>query len=83
MPSGTLSNKGSQLDELIDYLQEGESFIPPCSVTYRQFNLSSDCVASAWGRTEKSKHEYPVLSCLARDVLSVPATGAGLERLFK
>jgi hypothetical protein len=28
VPSGTsLSNKGIQLDEVIDYLQEGESFI--------------------------------------------------------
>lgn len=25
------------------------------------------------------KHDYPVLSCLARDLLSMPATGAGVE----
>ncbi|KAJ5903877.1 hypothetical protein N7504_006260 [Penicillium tannophilum] len=28
------------------------------------------------------KREFPVLSWLARDLLSVPATGAGVERLF-
>lgn len=28
------------------------------------------------------QHEFPALSRLARDILSVPATGAGVERLF-
>lgn len=28
------------------------------------------------------QHEFPVLASLARDVLSIPATGAGVERLF-
>jgi len=28
------------------------------------------------------QHEFPVLSSIARDVLSIPATGAGVERLF-
>jgi hypothetical protein len=28
------------------------------------------------------KAEYPVLAKLARDILSIPATGAGVERLF-
>ncbi|KAF4219054.1 hypothetical protein CNMCM5878_003909 [Aspergillus fumigatiaffinis] len=31
---------------------------------------------------KEHEHDYPVLSRLARDVLSVPATGAGVERLF-
>lgn len=31
---------------------------------------------------KEHEHEYPVLSRLARDLLSVPATGAGVERLF-
>ncbi|RJE18367.1 hypothetical protein PHISCL_09298 [Aspergillus sclerotialis] len=29
------------------------------------------------------QHEYPALASLARDILSIPATGAGVERLFK
>lgn len=28
------------------------------------------------------QYTFPVLSALARDILSVPATGAGVERLF-
>jgi hypothetical protein len=28
------------------------------------------------------QHQYPVLATLAQDVLSIPATGAGVERLF-
>jgi hypothetical protein len=28
------------------------------------------------------EHRFPVLAALARDILSVPATGAGVERLF-
>jgi len=28
------------------------------------------------------QYEYPALAHLARDILSVPATGAGVERLF-
>jgi hypothetical protein len=28
------------------------------------------------------QHEFPALASLARDVLSIPATGAGVERLF-
>ncbi|KAK6810429.1 hypothetical protein RU639_013759 [Aspergillus parasiticus] len=31
---------------------------------------------------KEHEHDYPVLSRLARDLLSVPATGAGVERLF-
>ncbi|OQD79088.1 hypothetical protein PENSOL_c339G11796, partial [Penicillium solitum] len=29
-----------------------------------------------------SQHRFPALASLARDVLSIPATGAGVERLF-
>ena len=29
-----------------------------------------------------NQHRFPALAALARDVLSVPATGAGVERLF-
>ncbi|KAJ5292123.1 hypothetical protein N7478_001374 [Penicillium angulare] len=31
---------------------------------------------------KEHEHEFPILSRLARDLLSVPATGAGVERLF-
>lgn len=29
-----------------------------------------------------NQHEFPVLASVARDILSIPATGAGVERLF-
>jgi hypothetical protein len=28
------------------------------------------------------EHEFPALANLARDILSIPATGAGIEKLF-
>jgi hypothetical protein len=31
---------------------------------------------------KEHEHEYPVLARLARDILSIPASGAGVERLF-
>jgi hypothetical protein len=31
---------------------------------------------------KEHQHEFPALASLARDILSVPATGAGVERLF-
>ncbi|KAA8642282.1 uncharacterized protein ATNIH1004_011224 [Aspergillus tanneri] len=31
---------------------------------------------------KEHEHEYPVLAKIARDILSVPASGAGVERLF-
>jgi hAT family C-terminal dimerisation region len=31
---------------------------------------------------KEHEHEYPVLARLARDILSTPASGAGVERLF-
>lgn len=31
---------------------------------------------------KEHQHRFPALAALARDVLSVPATGAGVERLF-
>jgi hypothetical protein len=36
-------------------------------------------VRSFW---KDHQHEFPALASLARDVLSIPATGAGVERLF-
>lgn len=31
---------------------------------------------------KEHQHEFPVLASLARDLFSIPATGAGVERLF-
>jgi hypothetical protein len=31
---------------------------------------------------KENQHKYPALAATARDVLSIPATGAGVERLF-
>jgi hAT family C-terminal dimerisation region len=31
---------------------------------------------------KENQHKYPALAAAARDVLSIPATGAGVERLF-
>lgn len=31
---------------------------------------------------KEHEHEYPVLAKMARDILSIPASGAGVERLF-
>ena len=31
---------------------------------------------------KENQHKYPALASLARDVLSIPATGAGVKRLF-
>jgi hAT family C-terminal dimerisation region len=31
---------------------------------------------------KEHEHEYPVLAKIARDILSIPASGAGVERLF-
>ncbi|KAF9882542.1 hypothetical protein FE257_007499, partial [Aspergillus nanangensis] len=31
---------------------------------------------------KENQHRYPALAAAARDVLSIPATGAGVERLF-
>lgn len=31
---------------------------------------------------KENQHRYPALASVARDVLSIPATGAGVERLF-
>ncbi|OQE58765.1 hypothetical protein PENNAL_c0360G08151, partial [Penicillium nalgiovense] len=31
---------------------------------------------------KEHQHEFPALASLARDILSIPATGAGVERLF-
>ncbi|KAJ5379647.1 uncharacterized protein N7496_002075 [Penicillium cataractarum] len=31
---------------------------------------------------KNNQHEFPILASIARDVLSIPATGSGVERLF-
>jgi hypothetical protein len=31
---------------------------------------------------KQNEHEYPVLARIARDILSIPVSGAGVERLF-
>ncbi|XP_077660676.1 uncharacterized protein AFUA_4G03300 [Aspergillus fumigatus Af293] len=46
-------------------------------------SLSRSCVSSAEGAYWKEhERDFPVLSRLARDLLAVPATGAGVERFF-
>jgi hypothetical protein len=31
---------------------------------------------------KEHEHEFPILARMARDILSIPATGTGVERLF-
>lgn len=49
-------------------------------------NILNDTIGLTKGNPRLSwkdhEHEYPVLAKLARDILSVPASGAGIERLF-
>jgi hypothetical protein len=46
-------------------------------------NLQADTVeVSPYIFWKENQHRYPALASLARDVLSIPATGAGVEQLF-
>ncbi|KAG2000826.1 hypothetical protein GB937_010790 [Aspergillus fischeri] len=66
--------------ELTRYL--GSSMLPSpishVSFTYHISRHSSD-PRLFW---KDQQHEYPILASLARDVLTTPATGSGVERLF-
>jgi hypothetical protein len=67
-------------DELKQYLESGKCYAP---VYYVKLTLLLGTIRTHprlfW---KDHQHEFPALAHLARDILSVPATGAGVERLF-
>lgn len=68
-------------DELTRYLAKGN--YSPITYTVRKLiyatGLTKGNPRLFW---KEHEHEYPILAKIARDILSVPASGAGVERLF-
>lgn len=73
--------ESGQQDELTQYLNSGKTCISLFIFILTDFILGTAEVdpLTFWKEHEQ---QYPVLASLARDVLSIPATGAGVERLF-
>jgi hypothetical protein len=77
----TESIQSSQRDELTRYLDSSEcdpSFLKPLLIAPIG-PITRVTIRSFW---KDHQHEFPALAKLARDVLLIPATGAGVERLF-
>ena len=79
--AGLAGSSRSGQDEVDQYLREG---LNNCSLyflltTDTQQGLSILSPCAYW---KDHQHEWPVLTRLARDLLTIPATGAGTERLF-
>jgi hypothetical protein len=75
--------QASQQDELTRYLDSSKY---PYSINHRTYTnkyilatVSSIPIRAFW---KENQTTFPALAKLARDVLSIPASGAGVERLF-
>lgn len=68
-------------DEVTRYLSKGESLVYSIRLLYliKRSGLSKGNPRVYWKEHEQ---EFPVLARIARDILSIPASGAGVERLF-
>jgi hypothetical protein len=75
------SSQPHQSDELTRYLDSSECLLFPVNCLLISL---LDTVPNAQPRTWWKYHqdEFPAMARLARDVLSIPASGAGVERLF-
>lgn len=68
-------------DEVTRYLSKGEPLVYSIRLLYliKRSGLSKGNPRVYWKEHEQ---EFPVLARIARDILSIPASGAGVERLF-
>lgn len=67
-------------DELKEYLDSGKLII---TFSWLILILLLGIIRTlTWVFWKDHQHQFPALANLARDVLSIPATGAGVERLF-
>lgn len=71
----------SQRDEATQYLESGKLELIPLLDNWLTLVLDTVEISPRvfW---KENQYKYPILSATARDVLSIPATGAGVERLF-
>ncbi|KAJ6125925.1 hypothetical protein N7471_010418 [Penicillium samsonianum] len=75
-------DQGSQLATLIAQVGSNRKPLPRHNnevENYLESGTTSIDPCSFW---KGHQHEFPMLASVARDVLSIPATGAGVERLF-
>jgi hAT family C-terminal dimerisation region len=73
-------------DELTQYLEGGKSYNSLSNLPfyliltlYFYLGLVNMTPTQFW---KDHQHEFPTLARVARDIFSIPATGAGVERLF-
>ncbi|CAG8234295.1 unnamed protein product [Penicillium salamii] len=78
----TIAGPSSMLDSMLTRPGPGENLRLPVSDEMSQY-LDSDTVSmnplTFW---KEHQSRFPAIAALARDALSFPATGAGVERLF-
>lgn len=74
--------QGNNDDELNRYLAKGKPL--PMHKETREIRTNKLGLISQHPRMFWKEHqqEFPILAALARDILSIPASGAGVERLF-
>ncbi|KAL3258479.1 hypothetical protein ABHI18_006016 [Aspergillus niger] len=82
VPRISLPDDRNQLDEVDRYLQEGKALVRVYFAFEWQLTFQGIVPLPPRAYWKEHEHEFPVLSRLARDLLAVPATGAGVERLF-
>ncbi|KAI2964925.1 hypothetical protein CBS147323_6033 [Aspergillus niger] len=82
VPRISLPNDRNQLDEVDRYLQEGKALVGVYFAFEWRLTFQGIVPLPPRAYWKEHEHEFPVLSRLARDLLAVPATGAGVERLF-
>ncbi|KAJ5249580.1 hypothetical protein N7524_011896 [Penicillium chrysogenum] len=77
------AQSSNMVNSEIDILPNGPSHRPPGQRDELKQYLESDTIRIS-PRTfwKENQQRYPALTNLARDILSIPATGAGVERLF-
>lgn len=79
-PKESLGSQSNQNNEATEYLDSSEYYQIYCqSLLILVIGTLSVSPRLFW---KENQHKFPALASLARDILSIPATGAGVERLF-